>query len=257
VAPHVEGTTANIAIEVDGGVGLLRLDRAHRLNALDDATLLELIAQLESWEWDTRVRAVLLGSEGRAFSAGSDIKEMAGFDEHQLARHQVLGTRLCDRMSTSRLPIVAAIRGYALGGGLEVALAADLRVAAESAILGTPEVELGAIPSWGGTQRLPALVGLGRATQLVLTGEKIDARTALAWGLVNAVVPDEELEARARELCGRLARLGATVGMLKALLRRGVAATPPSGLALEALADALSALSPEFKSSIGEFGQQT
>jgi enoyl-CoA hydratase len=254
---RVEGETANLAIELDGAVGVLRLDRPHRLNALDDATLLELAERLEEWEWDARVAAVLLTSEGRAFSAGSDIKEMAGYDERQLARHQVLGSRLCDRMTSSRLPIVAAIRGYALGGGLEMALAADLRIAAESAVLGTPEVELNAIPSWGGTQRLPALVGLGRAAQLVLTGEKIDAPTALAWGLVNEVVPDDELESRARDLCRRLAGLGPVVGTLKALLRRGAAATPPSGLALESLADALASLSPEFKSSVGGFGQQS
>jgi enoyl-CoA hydratase len=252
---RLEGEAANIAIELDGGVGVIRLDRPRRLNALDDATLLELTEQLEEWEWDGRVRAVLLTSEGRAFSAGSDIKEMAGYDERQLARHQVLGARLCERMTSSRLPIVAAIRGYALGGGLEVALAADLRIAAESAVLGTPEVELNAIPSWGGTQRLPALVGLGRAAQLVLTGEKIDASTALAWGLVNAVVPDDELESRARELCGRLVGFGPVVGTLKALLRQGAAATPPGGLALEALADALASLSPEFKSSVGDFGR--
>jgi enoyl-CoA hydratase/carnithine racemase len=251
-----EGETANVASELDGGVGILRLDRPHRLNALDDATLLELTDRLEEWEWDAQVAAVLLTSEGRAFSAGSDIKEMAGYDERQLARHQVLGTRLCDRMTSSRLPIVAAIRGYALGGGLEIALAADLRIAGESAVLGTPEVELNAIPSWGGTQRLPALVGLGRAAQLVLTGEKIDAATALAWGLVNEVVADDELESHARELCRRLAGLGPAVGTLKALLRRGAAATPPSGLALEALADALASLSPEFKGSVGGFGQQ-
>jgi enoyl-CoA hydratase len=251
----VEGEAANLAIELDGGVGVLRLDRPHRLNALDDATLLELIDQLEEWEWDGGVGAVLLTSEGRAFSAGSDIKEMAGYDERQLARHQALGARLCGRMTSSRLPIVAAIRGYALGGGLEVALAADLRIAAESAVLGTPEVELNAIPSWGGTQRLPALVGLGRAVQLVLTGEKIDAPTALAWGLVNEVVPDDELEGRARELCARIAGFGPAVGTLKALLRQGAGATPPSGLALEALADALASLSPEFKGSVGGFGR--
>jgi enoyl-CoA hydratase/carnithine racemase len=247
--------TANIAIKLDGGVGVIRLDRPHRLNAIDDATLLQLTDQLEAWEWDARVRVVLLGSEGRAFSSGSDIKEMARYDERQLARHQALGARLCERMAASRLPVVAAIRGYTLGGGLEVALAADLRLAGESAVLGTPEVELNAIPSWGGTQRLPALVGLGRALQLVLTGERIDAATALAWGLVNEVVPDDELDGRARELCRRLAGFGPVLGTLKALLRQGAAATPPSGLALEALADALASLSPEFKGSVGGFGR--
>jgi len=252
---QVEDGTANVLVEFDAGIGLLRLNRPQRLNALDDATVIALTEQLEAWEWDKDVRAVLLTSEGpRAFSAGSDIKEMAGFDETQLARHQALGVRLCERMTSSRLPIVVAIRGYALGGGLEIALAADLRIAGESAVLGTPEVELNAIPSWGGTQRLPAIVGLGRATQLVLTGEKIDAATALSWGLVNAVVRDDELEQRARALCERLAALGPAVGMLKTLLRQGTAATHQSGFALEALADALSAVSPEFKSSVGDFG---
>jgi enoyl-CoA hydratase/carnithine racemase len=181
--------------ERDGAVAVVTIDHPP-VNALSAALLAELEAELARLDEDEGVRAIVLRGGGeRAFVAGADISEFPALRE---AANQEGGSargiqRLGARMDAGDTPFVAAIQGFCLGGGLELAMCCDVRVAAEDAQLGQPEIKLGLIPGGGGTQRLPRLVGLGRAMLLNLTGEFVDGRTAYEWGLVERVVPREEV----------------------------------------------------------------
>jgi enoyl-CoA hydratase/carnithine racemase len=184
-----------VSVEQDGAVAVVTIDHPP-VNALSAGLLDELEAEIERLDADDGVRAIVVRGAGeRAFVAGADISEFpslrdASSDEGGSARGiQKLGAR----MDKARTPFVAAIHGFCLGGGLELAMACDIRGASEDAQLGQPEIKLGLIPGGGGTQRLPRLVGLGRALYLNLTGDPIDARTAYDWGLVERVVAREEL----------------------------------------------------------------
>jgi enoyl-CoA hydratase len=187
--------TQFVSFERDGAVAVVTIDHPP-VNALSAPLLEELETEIERLDADDDVRAMVLKGAGeRAFVAGADISEFPSLreappEEGGSARGiQKLGAR----MDTARTPFVAAIHGFCLGGGLELAMACDIRVASEDAQLGQPEIKLGLIPGGGGTQRLPRLVGLGRAMYLNLTGDPIDGRTAYEWGLVERVVPREEL----------------------------------------------------------------
>ncbi len=184
-----------VSTEHEGAVALVTIDNPP-LNALSAALLQELEAEVDRLDGDEATRAIILRGGGeRAFVAGADIKEFpalreAGGSEGGAARGlHALG----HRMDASRTPFVAAIKGYCLGGGLELAMCCDVRICADDARLGQPEIKLGLIPGGGGTQRLPRLVGPGRANLLNLGGEFIEAETAYAWGLVEQVVPGEDL----------------------------------------------------------------
>jgi enoyl-CoA hydratase len=184
-----------VSVEQDGAVAVVTIDHPP-VNALSAPLLEELEAEIERLDADDGVRAIVLtGAGGRAFVAGADISEFPSLRESPpenggSARGiQKLGAR----MDAAHTPFVAAIQGYCLGGGLELAMACDIRVASEDAQLGQPEIKLGLIPGGGGTQRLPRLVGIGRALYLNLTGDPVDAKTAYDWGLVEKVVPREEL----------------------------------------------------------------
>lgn len=206
----------------DGGVALATIDNPP-LNALSSALLEELEQEIDRLDGDDAVRAIVLRGGGeRAFVAGADIKEFpalreAGSPEAGADRGlQLLGRR----MDAARTPFVAAIQGYCLGGGLELAMCCDVRVCADDARLGQPEIKLGLIPGGGGTQRLPRLVGIGRALLLELGGEPVDAATAYEWGLVERVVPREELQAAAHELAATFAaRSPHAIALLRELAR--------------------------------------
>jgi enoyl-CoA hydratase len=184
-----------ISVDQDGAVAVVTIDHPP-VNALSAPLLEELEAEVVRMDGDESVRAVVLKGAGeRAFVAGADISEFPSLRD---ARPQEGGSargiqKLGARMDKARTPFVAAIHGFCLGGGLELAMACDIRVAAEDAQLGQPEIKLGLIPGGGGTQRLPRLVGLGRALYLNLTGDPIDGKTAYDWGLVERVVPRAEL----------------------------------------------------------------
>ena len=191
-----------ISTQQNGAVAVVTIDHPP-VNALSAGLLEELEGELDRIDADTEARAVVLRGAGeRAFVAGADISEFptlreAGSDNGGSARGiQKLGAR----MDAADTPVVAAIHGWCLGGGLELAMACDVRVASEDARLGQPEIKLGLIPGGGGTQRLPRLVGTGRALLLNMGGEPIDARTAYEWGLVEKVVPQPELLDAAREI---------------------------------------------------------
>jgi enoyl-CoA hydratase len=185
-----------VSTEQDGFVAVVTIDHPP-VNALSAPLLEELEAELGRLDADDGVRAIVLKGAGeRAFVAGADISEFPSLRE--AAAEDSSGSargiqRLGARMDAARTPFVAAIHGFCLGGGLELAMCCDIRVASEDAQLGQPEIKLGLIPGGGGTQRLPRLVGLGRALLLNLTGDFVDARTAYDWGLVERVVPREEL----------------------------------------------------------------
>ena len=197
---------AFISTERHEAVALVTIDNPP-MNALASALLEELEAEIEALDADDDVRAIVLRGAGeRAFVAGADIKEFPALRESASEGGSARGIqRLGHRMDAARTPFVAAIRGFCLGGGLELAMCCDVRVCADDARLGQPEIKLGLIPGGGGTQRLPRLVGPGRAMLLNLTGEFIDADTAYAWGLVEKVVPVDELGSAALEVAGQIA----------------------------------------------------
>lgn len=196
----------HILVEVADGVAVVTLNRPKVLNALNAALLGELDAALDALGADDAVRAVILTGAGeKAFAAGADIQELAvlsGVEGQALAER---GQRVFSKLETLGKPVIAAIHGFALGGGCELAMAAAIRIASEGARLGQPEVKLGLIPGYGGSQRLPRLVGKGAALKLLLTGEMVSAVEALRIGLVDEVVPASELMGRARELASSIA----------------------------------------------------
>jgi enoyl-CoA hydratase len=176
------------------------------LNALDVATLTELRDRLTELREEPGVRVfVLTGAGDRAFAAGADIKYMSGLDTAEAREWGGLGQEVGRLLETAPQPSIAAVNGFALGGGCELALACDVRYASTTARLGQPEVSIGIIPGWGGTQRLPRVVGIGVAKELILTGRLVDADESLRIGLVNAVFPPEELMEKTMELARTLA----------------------------------------------------
>jgi len=210
-----------VSTERRDAVALVTIDNPP-MNALSAALLDELELEIDALDADADVRAIVLRGGGeRAFVAGADIKEFPALRESASEGGSARGIqRLGHRMDGCDTPFVAAIHGYCLGGGLELAMCCDVRVCADDATLGQPEIQLGLIPGGGGTQRLPRLVGHGRAMFLNLTGDFIDAGTAYAWGLVERVVPTAELEEVALALAGRIAsRSPHAVAVLRELAR--------------------------------------
>src|SRR5581483_8824346 len=195
-----------IRVERDGGVAILTIDRQDALNALNVETLEALRDRLLELRDDGETRAIVLTGAGeKAFAAGADIKYMSGLDVAQAKEWGELGHNVGQLLETSGAPTVAAVNGFALGGGCELALACDIRYASSRAKLGQPEVNLAIIPGWGGTQRLARVCGLGVAKDMILTGRTIGAEEALRVGLVSAVYEPEELMAKAAETARALA----------------------------------------------------
>ena len=194
----------SVSVSVEEEVALVFVDRPEKLNALNRETIEELGEALGVLEEDPKIRAIILtGSGPKAFVAGADIAEFSEYSESEGRALAADGQRqLFDRIETLRTPVIAAVNGFALGGGLELAMACHFRVASTNAKMGLPEVSLGVIPGYGGTQRLPMLVGRGRAMEMILTGGMVKADKALEYGLVNHVTAQEEL----LEFCKSLAR---------------------------------------------------
>lgn len=213
------GQNEHISVEISDGVALLTLNRPKVLNALNAALLTELDAALQALGSDDAVRALIVTGAGeKAFAAGADIEELAAVSQSEGQVLAERGQRVFSRMENLRKPVIAAINGFALGGGCELAMAATIRIASETARLGQPEVKLGLIPGYGGTQRLPRLVGKGAAFKMLLTGDMVSASEALRIGLVDEVVPAAELMARAQALAKTVA------GMAPIAVRQCIAA---------------------------------
>ena len=193
----------NTLYEKSQGIATITINRPEVRNALNEETILEILSRLEDAKGDETIRVIVVtGAGDRAFSAGADIKMIKDMDSPKARDVSRLGHKLCDEIEELGKPVIAAINGYALGGWLELAMACDIRIASENARLGQPEIKLGLIPGWGGTQRLPRFVGKGVAKEMIFTGKDIDAKTAERMGLVNAVVPLDQL----RSVVGELAK---------------------------------------------------
>ncbi|MCA9321020.1 MAG: enoyl-CoA hydratase/isomerase family protein [Planctomycetes bacterium] len=227
----------NLQVERKDGVLVVRVHRPQVLNALSAATLAELYTVFKTFADDDRCGAALLtgGETGKkpAFAAGADIAEMSKLGGMELREHSRLGQAALAAIEDARKPVIAAIDGFALGGGLELAMACHIRHASEDARMGQPEINLGIIPGFGGTQRLPRLVGTGLALELLLTGDMIDAERALEIGLVDRVMPAAELFEQSYELASKLAAKAplARSLILDAVLRgRGLSVTEACAL---------------------------
>jgi enoyl-CoA hydratase len=198
-----------IKISWDGELAIVSVDRQEKLNALNAEVIGELGDAFDSFRYDDQVRGVILTGEGeKAFVAGADIGELARMDALSGVQVSRQGQGVFRSIERFPKPVLAAVGGFALGGGCELALACHLRVASENARFGLPEVGLGIMPGYGGTVRLARLIGLGRAVELTLTGEMMDARRALEVGLVSDVVPREELLERSKELLRKVTKNG-------------------------------------------------
>ncbi|CAN5755602.1 enoyl-CoA hydratase-related protein [soil metagenome] len=224
----------HLTYEVEDGVAVLTVDRPDALNALNSDVLLELSLAFELAEADLEVRALIITGAGRAFVAGADISNLQKLSDPFSGREAaLLGQDVMNTLAALPVPTIAAINCFALGGGLELALAADLRVASEGARLGLPEVSLGLIPGYGGTQRLSRLVGMGRALDLIYTGRHVKADEALQLGIVNRVAPDA-LQA-AKELAAQILKNApVALGLAKEAVVRGRDVTLNQGLEIEA-----------------------
>jgi len=187
-------------------IAVIKLNRPDTLNAFSPEMLNELDNVLDEINRDNTIRAVIITGEGeRAFSAGADLKTASSLDEAGARKYLEQGQRLFKKVEDLNKPVIAAINGWALGGGLELAAACDIRIASEEAKLGSPEVRIGLIPGWGGTQRISKIIGVGRAEELILTGGQIGAKDAEKIGLVNKVVSKDELMSTANWTAGQIA----------------------------------------------------
>lgn len=196
-----------VLVERDGPAGIITVNRPEALNALNAETLRELKEAIAELSRDDAVRGIILTGAGeKAFVAGADISEMQGMTPLEAARFSELGQSVCRALELSPKPVIAAINGYALGGGCEIALACDVRLASSNAKIGQPEVGLGIPPGFGGTQRLARLLGRAVASELIFTGKSLDAERALAIGLVNGVFPLENLLDEAKSCVGEIAK---------------------------------------------------
>lgn len=190
-----------------GSFGILTIDKPKQLNALDSELIDELRALLETIQADQKIHCLIItGSGEKAFAAGADISEMAEMDEAQALSYAQKGNGLMHLIQELTIPTIAAINGYALGGGCELALACDLRIASENAVFGLPEVGLGITPGFGGTQRLAKIIGVGRAKELIYTAKKMNSQAALDCGLVNSVVPLKDLQTEAEKLAEKISK---------------------------------------------------
>jgi len=227
---------ANLIYAKKGPIAYVTLNRPKVLNALNTATWLDMQAAFEDARDDEKIRGVILtGAGDKAFIAGADISELAQVSPFQAEQSSRLGQHVLNLIETLGKPVVAAVNGFALGGGCETAMACTIRIAAEHAHFGQPEVKLGLLPGGGGTQRLPRLVGRGRALQLILTGETIDADEAWRIGLVNRVVPAAALIAGAEAILAQiLANAPIAVRYSLEAVHQGLDGGQAEGLALEA-----------------------
>lgn len=213
----------SVLFEKVDGIGKITLNRPEALNALNSSVLLALNEVLTTIEQDSEIRVVVITGAGRSFVAGADIKEMQSFDSIEARAYSELGLSTMQRVEDLPIPVIASVNGFALGGGCELSLACEIRYASDLAKFGQPEVGLGVTPGFGGTQRLPRLVGLANAKEMIYTGKIIDANEALRIGLVNRVFSSENLEEETMKLAHIIAKQSTTaVKYAKVSINKGI-----------------------------------
>ncbi|MEM3770325.1 MAG: enoyl-CoA hydratase-related protein [Candidatus Bathyarchaeia archaeon] len=224
-----------ILYEKSEGIATITINRPEALNAFSVEVVSEILQALEDVKADESVRVVVLTGAGeKAFSAGADIKAMKGMNALKARELSMMGEKLCSALENLEKPVIAAINGYALGGGLEVAMACDIRIASENARIGQTEINIGLIPGWGGTQRLTRLIGATKAKEMIFTGKMIDAKTAEQFGLVNMVVPQEKFREAVRQFALELAQKApVALKVAKALINKGAEINLDAAIALE------------------------
>ena len=240
---------SNVHLEICDSVAKLTLDRPEKRNALTPAMLETLETHLATIESSRNVRVVTLsGAGGKAFCAGADIKAWGALDALGMWNDWIpKGQRIFSRLANLRQPVIALMNGYAFGGGLELALACDIRIAASSASFAMPEVTIATVPGWGGTARLANIIGIARAKMMILTGDPVDAQTALAWGLVTKVCSPDQLSVAADELIATISsNAPIAVQISKQLLDADRAP-------LESIAGALSAYTDDGQEGVQSF----
>jgi enoyl-CoA hydratase len=226
----------NIILELQGNIALLKFNRPKALNALNSATLDDLIGAVNEISDNDEIRVVIVTGEGnKAFVAGADIAEMQPMNPLQSLRFSQKGHLAISLLEKMNKPVIAAVNGYALGGGFEVALACDIIYASEKARVGFPETTLGILPGFGGTQRTAKLAGLARAKELIFTGKVITSQEAFEMGLVNKVTPDDQLMAEVQNLAAKMLAAGPVgIGLAKACINKSLSLDIDSGLDYEA-----------------------
>lgn len=228
---------AFVEVTKKGNVGIVAMNRPEALNALSQAVFADLDAALDQVQQDDDIYVVVITGNGRAFVAGADIGEMANMNVAEGRAFGDLGNRLLMRIDMMEKPTIAAVNGFALGGGCELAMACDIRIASEKAKFAQPEVGLGIIPGFGGTQRMARIVGTGHAMELIYTADTINAQKALEIGLVNRVVAPEELMDAAMELANKIAsKAQVAIRTAKRAIRHGLACDISTAVTYEALA---------------------
>jgi enoyl-CoA hydratase len=247
-----------IIYEKNEGIATITLNRPEALNAFSKEVVEEVMHALEDVKNDENVRVIILTGAGeKAFSAGADIKAMIGMTALKARELSLMGEKLCLAFENLEKPVIAALNGYALGGGLEVAMSCDLRIASENARMGQTEVNIGLIPGWGGTQRLTRLIGKTKAKELVFTGKIIDAKAAEQLGLVNAVVPTDKFKETVQQFALELAsKAPVAVRVAKALINKGADIGLDSALALEREGFGVVASTEDLKEGVSAFTEK-
>ncbi|WP_113448170.1 enoyl-CoA hydratase/isomerase family protein [Rhizobium cremeum] len=247
---------AEVRIDVEGAVAILTVSRPEKLNALDIDMLKALAAACDTVEADGCVRVAILTGDGKAFSAGGDIKAWSGMTANEFGHAWVrFGHRVFERLATLRVPLIAAINGHALGGGLELAGVADIRIAERQVKIGLPETSLAMVPGWSGTQRLVHRFGAQVVRRMVLGGEMFSAEEAQSLGIIDAVVDTGTVLDAARSYAERVARRG-PAALEVAKLMIAVANGEDDGSAVEALGSILVAKTADLKEGVAAFGEK-
>ena len=248
-------TPQKVLLQIEGMIGRITLNRPEKLNALDMEMLAQLQTAADTLESSSQVRVVILDSASdRAFCVGADIQAWAALSPLEMwSSWTRRGHQVFDRLAQLRQPVIALLRGFAFGGGLELALTADIRIATEQATFAMPEVKLATVPGWGATARLPRIIGRARAKQMIFSGAPIDAQRAERWGLVNEVVPASDLSAKAHELTDQICRNAPiSVQIAKQILNT----ESSNALVLESLADAISATTADAAEGLKSFREK-
>jgi len=245
----------NLGFEQEGGIAVVTIERPEVLNALNNETIFELGELFSSIKTNEEIRGVILtGSGNKAFVAGADIKELAVLNPLKAKQIARQGQEVLSRIECLTKPVIAAVNGFALGGGCELALACHMRIATENARFGQPEVNLGLIPGFGGTQRLPRLVGKGAAIEMVLSGGIIDAEEAYRIGLVNKIVPEHALLASAKKLLSTiLSKVSVAVELSIVAINHGLEMPLDDGLRLESVLFGLTCSTEDMKEGTSAF----